>query len=72
LAFTADGKELLSGSWDGTVKRWPVPARLSEGRFGPWLEVHTGHRLDDPGILVPLDIESWTKRVESLAPTPMR
>jgi WD40 repeat protein len=27
LAFSADGKTLISGSWDRTVKWWRVPSR---------------------------------------------
>ena len=43
-AFSRDGTKILTGSWDGTAKLWPVPQPLpdDEPRIMAWVETVTG------------------------------
>jgi WD40 repeat protein len=65
LGVTADGHYLFSGSWDGTVRRWPIPSAktgsLDELRL--WLEIHNGQRMDASDDITTLTMEEWEAQV---------
>ena len=63
VAFTADGKFLLTGC-DEDVRYWPVvlPVPDEPGRLRAWVEVRTRFRLDDLGIHRRLTMKEWRER----------
>ena len=59
--FTPDGKWVLTGSLDGTVRRWPVPEPMhdDEPRITAWIEATTGLRVTAGGGGVLLTGDEW-------------
>jgi WD40 repeat protein len=72
LAFTPDGRTLVSGSWDGTARLWPVPAaaRGDLAAVRQWLQVATGQRFDAGGGVVELDVNAWDEQFRRSRPSP--
>ena len=58
VAFSHDGRQILTGCGDGSVTRWEVPTPMegSAEEVQEWASSVTGLKLDDDGIARPLDI----------------
>lgn len=68
MAFSPDGRSVLTGSADRTAQFWDVPAPV-EGtveRIVLWVQVLTGMELDDEGEAHPLDAATWQQRRQRL------
>jgi tetratricopeptide (TPR) repeat protein len=63
VAFSPDGKTVLTGSEDRTARLWHVQPPLEDTakRITEWLAVLTGLELDDDRVVHVLDAESWGK-----------
>jgi WD40 repeat protein len=68
LAFAPDGKSLLTGDVAGVVRRWPLPAPLSEpvSRLKLWVEEMSGLELSGTGTFKPLSETARRARREKL------
>jgi WD40 repeat protein len=68
LAFDPQGRHLWTGSWDGTVRRWSMPAPRSgqAAAIRDWIEAHTGQRLDESGAVVALSLGEWESRLKAV------
>jgi WD40 repeat protein len=75
VAFSPDGRTLLTGCEDGLARFWEVPAPL-EGeaeRIAVWVRVLTGMELDDNDAVRVLDAAAWRRwrqRLEQLGGAP--
>ena len=64
MAFSPNGKQLATASFDKTAKLWRIPKRLFEQEFSNlqkniWLSV--GARHDDDGMLKAIDWKTWQR-----------
>jgi WD40 repeat protein len=68
VAFSPDGKTVLTGSMDQTARLWDVAAALPDDleRAATWAEVLTGLELDEFGSAKVLDNATWLRRREKL------
>jgi WD40 repeat protein len=68
VAFSPDGKTVLTGSYDKTARLWKVPLPI-EGevdRIMLWTKVVTGMELDEWGSIRFLDDRTWRRYREEL------
>jgi WD40 repeat protein len=66
--FHPDGKFVVSGGDDGTVRFWhlPRPVEGSPERIRCWVEVLTGQEQDADGAAQVLDLTAWQARRQRL------
>ena len=67
VAFSPDGKTVLTGSRDKTARLWDV-SELPDNpqHIATWVEVLTGLELDELGAVKVLDTATWRERREQL------
>ncbi len=63
MAFSPDGKTVLTGSQDTTARLWPVPVPLPGDpvQIFLWAQVLTGMEVDHGAVRV-LDARTWEER----------
>jgi tetratricopeptide (TPR) repeat protein len=67
VAFSPDGKTVLTGNYDKTARLWDVSELPDdEERISTWVEVITGLGLDALGSVSVLDNSTWRERREKL------
>ena len=69
MAYSPDGKTILTGSADRTARFWDVAAELLPDdleRVANWVEVLTGLTLDENGSIQILDNAAWLRRREKV------
>jgi WD40 repeat protein len=68
VAFSPDGKTVLTGSMDKTARLWRVqpPLEGAVEQITLWLAVRTGTELDEDGVVHVLDAETWQKHRQRL------
>ena len=67
MAFSPDGKTVLTGSDDKTARLWTVSELPDDlPRVADWAEVVTGLELDEQGSVHALDNAAWRQRRERL------
>jgi hypothetical protein len=68
VAFSPDGKTVITASVDGTARLWDVATALPDQleRVAAWVEVLTGLELDELGFARVLDNATWLQRREKL------
>jgi WD40 repeat protein len=68
VAFSSDGKTMLTGSADKTARLWRVPQPIAGDpeRIILWAQVITGLELDEYGGTRGLDAATWEKRRQRL------
>ena len=64
VAFSPDGKTLLTASFDRTVRSWELPVAVAGevNQIVLWIQVLTGMELDPDGLFRELDAATWLKR----------
>src|SRR5207249_8194343 len=67
VAFSPDGKRLLTGSGEGIARLWDA-AELPDNlpRLSAWVSVVTGLELDEEGAVRVLDATAWGLRRQTL------
>jgi hypothetical protein len=65
---TADGKTVITGSYDRTARLWDVAAELPDDleRVANWVEALAGLTLDDSGSIQVLDNAALRQRREKV------
>jgi WD40 repeat protein len=76
VAFSPDGKLLLTGSFDGTSRLWDVPSPVvgDMERISLWVQVLTGMELDRDGLFQMSDAAAWQQhshRLQELGGPPL-
>ncbi len=68
VAFSPDGKTVITGSDDMTARLWdiPLPAPNEHDRLKLFVEVRTGLFFDESGRLQPLTQKQWLDRKKKL------
>jgi hypothetical protein len=68
VAFSPDGKRMLTGNLDKTARLWQVPTAIGcdPRRITLWTQVLTGMELDQQGAPLALAAETWQKRRKEL------
>jgi WD40 repeat protein len=68
VAFSPDGKYILSTSVDKTARLWelPTPVQGDVDRISLWVQVLTGMELDDNDAFHVLDTTDWQQRRKRL------
>ena len=63
VAFSPDGKTVITGSMDNTARLWDVVAEFPDdlARVTTWVEALTGLSLDDSGSIQILDNAAWLR-----------
>jgi WD40 repeat protein len=74
VAFSPDGKTVLTGSEDHTAKLWSVrpPLEADVATLDLWLSAVTGMALDEHHAVQMLDLSDWRasrERLTQLRPT---
>lgn len=66
--FSPDGTLVLTGSWDGTMRLWQLPAPFpdDEPRVRAWIEVVTGMAVTPDGIGTLMSAAEWQARRQDL------
>jgi WD40 repeat protein len=76
VAFSPDGKTVLTGSWDKTARLWRLPRIAGDPeRVALWAQVVTGIDLDEHGEPVTLGAAEWhqrRQRLENLGGPPLK
>ena len=68
VAFTSDGKTVVTGGSDKLTRRWRVPTPIEGApeRIQLWAQVITGLELDEHGGTRGLGAATWQKRRQRL------
>jgi WD40 repeat protein len=68
VAYSPDGKTILTGSRDKTARLWtpPAPVEGEVERMALWTQVMTGLELDADGVARVLDAPTWQRRRQRL------
>jgi WD40 repeat protein len=68
VAFSPDGKTLLTASFDRTARCWELPVAVQGdvSQIVMWIQVLTGMELDDDGLFRELDAATWCERRQRL------
>jgi WD40 repeat protein len=72
VAFSPDGKTVLTASSDGTARLWtpPPPVRGAPAHVALWVQVLTGMELDAEGTVQVLPGDVWKQRRQELQQGP--
>jgi WD40 repeat protein len=65
VAFSPDGKTIVTGCKDHKSRLWSAPPSAVEGepdRIAAWVQAITGLELDDDGAVRLLDGKTWQER----------
>lgn len=67
--FSRDGRTVLTAGYDKKARLWrvPVPARGTAKQAVLWTNVITGMKLDNTGVVHPLDANEWNEVRQQLA-----
>jgi WD40 repeat protein len=70
VAFSPDGRKVLTGSFDHTARLWEVHGPLggTAEQLVLWTQVLTGLELDADDVVRGLDAETWQQRRRQLEP----
>ena len=76
VAFSPDGKTIVTASNDRTARLWgvPVPVEGTAERILLWTKVITGMEIDSFGVVHLLDFERWDwcrQRLQELDAPPL-
>jgi WD40 repeat protein len=68
VAFSPDGRSIVTGCGDYTARLWRLPVELPEDieRLAVWIETLTGLDMDQQGSVRELDNAAWLERRERL------
>ena len=69
MAFSPDGKTILTGSDDKTAQLWNMAVPLEGGieQIDVWTQLITGMELDENNVVGFLDGDKWRQRRQRLA-----